>query len=153
MDRLAFEVEPIDLPQRRGTVYGPSDWMVVDQNRVDRYAEATGDRQWIHVDPERARSSAWGGTIAHGNLILALITPMFDTLMIVKPCEQTINYGYDRIRFVSPVPVGSAIRLTAELVHTEGRASAVLCWWKFIVQGDGGSEPVLVAEKLQLFVM
>ncbi|OZC87862.1 hypothetical protein CH272_18620 [Rhodococcus sp. 05-340-1] len=135
-----------------GAVYGPSDWMAIDQGRVDRFAEATGDRQWIHIDPQRARRGALGGTIAHGNLTLALITPMFDSLVIVTPCEQVINYGYDKIRFLTPVRVGSSIRLSAELLNVEERPSALLCSWKFSVHVDYGSKPALVARKLQLFV-
>lgn len=146
MSRSRIEVDPVDLPRLAGAVYGPSGWLAVDQNRVDSFADATGDHQWIHVDPERARRSPLGGTIAHGNLTLALITPMFETVVVVGPCERIVNYGYDRIRFLAPVWVGSGIRATAELMRAQSRQSAVLCSWRFTVESDCRPGPALVAE-------
>ncbi|WP_338889138.1 MaoC family dehydratase [Rhodococcus sovatensis] len=147
----------VELSRSAGTTFGPSEWMAIDQGRVDAYADAVGDRQWIHVDVGRARASPMGATIAHGNFTLALVTPMFDSLVSVQPCARILNYGYDKVRFLAPVRVGSRIRLTAELARVEQRTAAsgeagVLVAWKFTVASDDGTRPAVVAEKLQLFL-
>src|SRR5207253_10291258 len=111
---------PKDLLQHIGRELGPSAWIVVDQAMIDRFADATGDHQWIHVDVERARREMPGGkTIAHGYLTLSLIPRMAATLLEVTRRSRGINYGSNKIRFISPVPAGSRIRLRQRIVNAE----------------------------------
>src|SRR5438132_2397667 len=111
---------PKDLLQHIGRELGPSDWITVDQAMIDRFADATGDHQWIHVDVERARREMPGGkTIAHGYLTLSLIPRMAATLLEITRRSRGINYGSNKIRFISPVPAGSRIRLRQRIVGAE----------------------------------
>src|SRR5205809_1403783 len=111
---------PKDLLQHVGRELGPSAWIVVDQAMIDRFADATGDHQWIHVDVERARREMPGGkTIAHGYLTLSLVPRMAATLLEVTRRSRSINYGSNKIRFISPVPAGSRIRLRQRIVGAE----------------------------------
>ena len=95
-----------------GTVFGPGDWLTIDQQRIDEFAHATSDEQWIHTDPARAAEGPFGTTVAHGFLTLSLLAPLFDELVAFEDAALTINYGLDRVRFPAPVPVGSRIRAT-----------------------------------------
>ena len=104
-----------DLPLHVGAELGHTEWMPVDQRRVDNFAEATEDRQWIHVDPESAASSPFGGTIAHGFLSLSLFSHFLGQLVAVEDANMLVNYGMDRVRFPSPVPVGGRIRASGTL--------------------------------------
>ena len=114
--------EPIRIPSVAalkdfvGKPMGPCDWLAVTQERIDAFAEATGDRQWIHTDPERAKAdSPFGGTIAHGYLTLALAPPLMDELFRVDGCRMTVNYGIEKMRLHEPVPAGARIRVTMEI--------------------------------------
>ncbi|WP_353816615.1 MaoC family dehydratase [Agromyces sp. SYSU T00266] len=100
-----------DLPTLAGVDLGYSDWLEVGQDRIDLFAHATGDDQWIHLDAERARTGPFGTTIAHGFLSLALIAPLWEQVLTVTGSSMSVNYGIDRLRFISPVPAGSAVRL------------------------------------------
>jgi len=111
---------------RPGATFGPSQWVEVTQARVDAFADATDDHQWIHVDPERARSSQWGGTIAHGWLSLALVAPVvFDLLQFER--TMLINYGAERVRFPAPLPAGACVRgrLTIGEITTVGGGTRI----------------------------
>jgi acyl dehydratase len=139
-----------DVSQLRGLIgqpVGVSDWVDVSQARIDAFAEATGDRQWIHVDAERARADTpYGGTIAHGFLTLSLLSAMIRTAVSVGGLRMSINYGLNRVRFVSPVPAGSRVRAhvaLADLSDVEGGVQAV---WNVTVEREGGERPALVAE-------
>src|SRR5215217_7396768 len=106
-----------ELEQLVGEELGASDWHLVDQERVNAFAEVTGDHQWIHVDPERAASGPFGGTIAHGFLTLSMLPQSTFELMHVEDASAAINYGLDKVRFPAPVPVGSRIRATFRIAE------------------------------------
>ena len=106
-----------ELPKLGGSDLGCTDWLEVDQARIDLFAEATGDFQWIHVEPERARHSPFGSTIAHGYLTLSMILPLFEQLLQVEAVTRKLNYGLNSVRFPAPVPVGAKVRLNARLAQ------------------------------------
>src|SRR5213083_691379 len=139
---------PKDLLQHIGRELGPSDWITVDQAMIDRFADATGDHQWIHVDVERARREMPGGkTIAHGYLTLSLVPQMAATLLEVTRRSRGINYGSNKIRFISPVPAGSRIRLRQRIVGAEEVAGGgVRVTSEMTVELEGQERPALVAE-------
>lgn len=133
-----------------GLTLGPSAWIDVDQARIDRFAEATEDRQWIHVDPARAADGPFGATIAHGYLTLSLLAPFAYELLPVDS-SMTVNYGLDRVRFPAPVPAGSRIRATfqvADATPIDGGAQVKVA---ATIERDGGEKPVCVAELLFRF--
>ena len=130
-----------------------SDWMVIEQERIDRFAEATEDRQWIHVDPERAaRESPFKETIAHGFLTLSLLSELARRAMSVGGVRMGINYGLNRVRFISPVPSGASIRGRFTLSALEDIKGGVQATWSVTVEResgrDGGDKPYCVAEWL-----
>jgi acyl dehydratase len=131
-----------------GTVLGPGPWREIDQNRVDLFAEATGDHQWIHVDPERAAHGPFGGTIAHGYLTLSMLPVLMKDLYSVDGVKLGINYGLNKVRFPSPVRVGSKVRLTAEIVSVDQIAGGVQLVLRSTVEADGVDKPVCVAESV-----
>jgi acyl dehydratase len=136
-----------------GESLGTSDWVEVTQDRIDRFADVTGDHQWIHVDPERARHSPLGGTIAHGYLTLSLLPAMIYGLYDVDGVGSKLNYGSNRIRFPAPVPSGSRIRANLKLIAAEdadGGALRVIC--EAAVEREGGGKPVCIAELITLMV-
>jgi acyl dehydratase len=139
---------PQDLSQHVGQELGPSDWITVDQAMIDKFAEATGDHQWIHVDVERARREMPGGkTIAHGYLTLSLVPRLASSLMKVNKVKRGINYGSNRIRFTGTVPAGARVRLRQKLVKVEpveGNGVRVTSEVKMEVEGQ--ERPALVAE-------
>src|SRR3982751_4102940 len=118
--RVTAQIEHLaDLAGRVGEVLGVSDWVTVDQARIDRFADATGDHQWIHVDPVRAAAGPFGGTVAHGYLTLALLIPMWTEILTVRSVRTKVNYGLAKVRFPAPVPSGSRLRTTATLAGFE----------------------------------
>src|SRR5437867_6745496 len=139
---------PDELLQHIGRELGPSEWITVDQAMIDRFADATGDHQWIHVDVERARREMPGGkTIAHGYLTLSLVPRMAATLLEVTRRSRGINYGSNKIRFISPVPAGSRIRLRQRIVNTEEvPGNGVRVTSEMTVEVEGQERPALVAE-------
>jgi acyl dehydratase len=141
---------PKDLKQHVGTVLGPSEWVTVDQAMIDKFADATGDHQWIHVDVERARRDMPGGkTIAHGYLTLSIVPRLAATLLRVQKRRHGINYGSNKVRFISPVPAGSRIRLRQRLVNVEDVANnGVRVTSEMTVEVDGQERPALVAETI-----
>src|SRR6059058_2020622 len=140
--------KPVELLQHVGQELGPSDWMTVDQAIIDKFAEATGDHQWIHVDVERARKEMPGGkTIAHGYLTLALVPRMAATLLEVTRRSRGINYGSNKIRFISPVRAGSRIRLRQRILSAdEVPGDGVRVTSEMTVEVEGQERPALVAE-------
>ena len=142
---------PKDLKQHIGVELGPSEWMTVDQAMIDKFADATGDHQWIHVDVERAKREMPGGkTIAHGYLTLSLLPLLLREVFAVQGARMGINYGVDRIRFTAPVPSGSRVRALARLLSTERRGEGVLCRLGVTVEIEGGERPACVGEVLSL---
>ena len=136
-----------------GRHLGHSDWLEVTQERVDRFAEATGDFQWIHVDAERAAAdSPFGGTIAHGYLTLALTNFFLPQIVEVQGVSMGLNYGLDRVRFPAPVPVGARIRGGAELVDVADIEGGVQTTMHVVVEIEGSDKPACVAVALSRFL-
>ncbi|CCG01277.1 MaoC family dehydratase [Blastococcus saxobsidens] len=130
-----------------GTELGTSDWYEVTQDHVNLFADATGDHQWIHVDVERAtKESPFGGPIAHGYLTLSLLVPLLGQVIAVSDTVMGVNYGLNKVRFPSPVPVGSRVRLTATLAKVEEVAGGKQLTFSCVVERDGGDKPVCIAE-------
>ncbi|MFI7705079.1 MaoC family dehydratase [Nonomuraea sp. NPDC049480] len=135
-----------ELKALAGTDLGRSDWLEITQERVNTFADATNDHQWIHVDPERAKDGPFGGTIAHGYLTLSLLIPLFNELLDIQGMKMSINYGLDKVRFPSPVKVGAKIRLAAtvaEVADVPGDGVQMLL--DFTVEIDGAAKPACVA--------
>jgi acyl dehydratase len=136
-----------DLGGLVGREVATSDWLVVTQDRIDAFADATGDHQWIHVDSERARAETpFGATIAHGFLTLSLISALLRDAVTVEGPRMTLNYGLNRVRFVSPVPSGSRVRARIALGGIEDRGDSIQATWSVSVEREGGARPALVAE-------
>jgi acyl dehydratase len=130
-----------------GQEIGASDWLVIAQDRVNAFADATGDHQWIHVDEARAaEETPFGTTIAHGFLTLSLISALVRDTMSVGGLRMAINYGLNRVRFVSPVPTGSRVRARVSLVSVADVDDAVQATWNVTVEREGADRPALVAE-------
>jgi acyl dehydratase len=129
---------------------GASDWHRVDQQQIDAFAEATGDRQWIHVDPERAKAGPFGGTVAHGYLTLSLLPSLLSQVLRITDMRTRINYGIDRLRFTAPVPSGSDVRVKARLLSSEPRGEGVLYKLGVEVEVRDQPRPALVGQVLYL---
>jgi acyl dehydratase len=141
-----------ELPSLVGEELGHSEWHDVTQERVDAFADVTGDHQWIHVDRERAAAGPFGGTIAHGYLTLSLLPALMGEVWRVDGVRMGINYGLNRVRFPSPVPVGSRVRAVGrlkEVTPVDGGVQAVV---EATVEVDGASKPACVAETVVRFV-
>jgi acyl dehydratase len=130
-----------------GDVYGPSSWIDVPQEKITAFADATGDQQWIHVDPERAKDGPFGTTIAHGYLTLSLL-PVASYEVIPRQGGMGINYGLNKVRFPAPVPVGSRLRATFEVVGLEEHDWGGQATMQATVEREGGEKPVCVAETI-----
>ena len=135
-----------------GTHIGFSEWMEITQERVDVFADATGDRQWIHVDPVRAADGPYGKTIAHGYLTLSLLPLLGAEAMTIRGFTMIINYGLERVRFPEAVPVGSRIRAGIKLASLQRRPSGVQLTSEVTVEIEGVDRPALVAETVRLLV-
>jgi acyl dehydratase len=135
-----------------GAQLGPTDWLEVTQDRVNVFADATDDHQWIHVDPERAASGPFGGTIAHGLLTLSLLPHFTQQLYAVGNIAMAINYGYNKVRFLTPVRVGSKIRARAEIAKVDQLDGAVQATVTVTVEIDGSAKPAAVAESIVRFI-
>jgi acyl dehydratase len=128
-----------------GRDLGRSDWLEITQERVNQFADATGDHQWIHVDTERAAQGPFGGTIAHGYLTLSLIIPLFAGLLEIKGVSMGVNYGLEKVRFPSPVRVGSKIRLAGTVAEATEVSGGVQLTVDFTIEIDGQAKPACVA--------
>jgi len=129
-----------------GRRLGPSDWLPVDQDRIDRFAEATGDHQWIHVDPDRAKDGPFGATIAHGYLTLSLIPLFAAQTYRIENRRMGLNYGLNKVRFITPVRVGSRLRGITEVVQVDDVDGGVQVVWRTTVEIEGEPRPACVAE-------
>jgi acyl dehydratase len=136
---------------RVGEKMGPTDWLQIDQRRVDLFAEATGDHQWIHVDPEKARDGPFGGTIAHGYLTLSLVNYFLPQLQEVRGVSMGVNYGCGKVRFPAPVRVGKRIRATGELASAEPVGGGVQATVVVTVEIEGEDKPACVVETISRF--
>ena len=136
-----------EVPGLVGQELGTSDWFEVTQDRVDTFAEATGDHQWIHVDVERAKAeSPFGGPIAHGYLTLSLLVPLFAQVIVVTDTAMGVNYGLNKVRFPSPVPVGAKVRLTASLKAVEEVTGGLQLTFSAVIEREGSEKPACIAE-------
>ncbi|HEX6411926.1 MAG TPA: MaoC family dehydratase [Burkholderiales bacterium] len=142
------------LPRFVGLELGASDWVAIDQERIDRFAECTGDRQWIHVDVERARrESPFGGPIAHGYLSLSLVAPQAIELGIIPPdAAAGLNYGLDKVRFLAPVKAGARVRTRVSLSSIEVESGRTLLKLLCTLDIEGEPKPALVAEMLCMLI-
>ncbi|WP_055479915.1 MaoC family dehydratase [Sphaerimonospora mesophila] len=132
-----------------GRDLGHSDWLEIAQERVNTFADATDDHQWIHVDPERAKDGPFGATIAHGYLTLSLIIPLFNELLDIQGVRMSINYGLDKVRFPAPVKVGSRIRLAGRVASVDEVAgNGVQMLLDFTVEIEGADKPACVARAI-----
>jgi acyl dehydratase len=135
-----------ELEQAACRELGTSGWHEVTQQQIDLFAEATGDRQWIHVDPEAAAKGPFGTTVAHGYLTLSMLPMMLSEIVSVTDATMGVNYGTEKIRFTSPVPSGSRVRLNAKLVRAERRGASVVWTVGVRVEIEGEDKPALVGE-------
>ena len=137
-----------ELEGRVGQEVAVSPWYRITQERIAAFADATDDHQWIHVDPARARSGPFGGTIAHGFLTLSLLPELMHQAVHVADGKMGVNYGLNRLRFTSPVPSGASVRARFTLAKLEKIDGGVQITWNVTVERDGGDKPCLVAEWL-----
>jgi acyl dehydratase len=135
-----------------GAELGPTDWLEVTQDRVNLFADATDDHQWIHVDPERAANGPFGGTIAHGLLTLSLLPHFTHQLYTVDNIAMAINYGYNKVRFITPVRVGAKIRARAQIAKVDQLDGAVQATVTVTVEIDGSDKPAAAAESIVRFI-
>lgn len=135
-----------DLVAHTGQEVGRSNWHELTRARVQAFADATGDHQWIHLDEERAAAGHFGGTIAHGYLTLALTPAVLSEAVDLTGCAAVVNYGIDRLRFPAPVPVGSRVRGIVELARAEEIPGGVQAVWKLTYEIEGRDKPACVAE-------
>jgi acyl dehydratase len=131
-----------------GKEIGPTDWYEVTQERINAFADATGDHQWIHVDPERAAASPLGTTIAHGLFSLALGPQFSYQLLSFEGFAHGLNYGYDKVRFPAPLPSGSRVRMTVTLQSAERVQGGIQIRSTQVVEAEGTAKPIMVAEAL-----
>jgi acyl dehydratase len=136
----------------QGSQFGPTDWMEITQDRVNLFADATDDHQWIHVDPQKAADGPYGGTIAHGLLTLSLLPHFSHQLYRVDNVTMAINYGYNKVRFITPVPVGAKVRARGELTSVNQLEGAVQATTTITVEIDGSHKPAAVAESIVRFI-
>ncbi|MGQ3179565.1 MAG: MaoC family dehydratase [Blastomonas fulva] len=132
-----------------GERLGRTDWLEITQQRIDQFAEATGDHQWIHVDIERAKAGPFGGPIAHGFLTLSLLPRFYETAFDVTESRMGVNYGLNRVRFMSPVPVGKRLRARMKLLTSEPIADdGIQMTWETTIELEGAAKPACVAESV-----
>lgn len=135
-----------------GSQLGPTDWLEIDQERVNLFADATDDHQWIHVDPERAADGPFGGPIAHGLLTLSLLPHFSHQLYRVDNVALAVNYGYDKVRFISPVKVGARIRARGEITAIKQLEGAVQATTTITVEIEDATKPAAVAESIVRYI-
>ncbi|MFD5817819.1 MaoC family dehydratase [Streptomyces sp. NPDC127038] len=140
-----------ELRDAVGEQLGYTDWVEIEQKRIDLFAEATGDHQWIHVDPEKAAAGPFGTTIAHGYLTLSLLPLFGPQLISVEGVRMGVNYGTNKVRFPAPVPVGSRLRSTATITAVDEVPGGVQVSVAFTVEREGGEKPVCVAESVSRY--
>jgi acyl dehydratase len=138
-----------ELPSLKGQQLGVSGWFDITQQRVNTFADATDDHQWIHVDVERAsQQSPFGGPVGHGFLTLSLFVPMWSQVLVVTDAAMVVNYGLNKVRFPAPVPVGSKVRLTATLADVTEVTGGLQLTVGGVIEREGGDKPVCVLESV-----
>jgi acyl dehydratase len=137
-----------ELDSRVGQEVAVSPWLEIRQDRIDQFAKATEDFQWIHLDQERAKQSPFGGTIAHGFLTLSMLPRLTELAFTLTDRKMSINYGLNKVRFTSPVPSGSKIRGRFTLAKVDPIEGGIQTTWSVVIEREGGDKPVMVAETL-----
>jgi acyl dehydratase len=148
---MTTSVTYAELPGLVGADLGYSDWFEITQERINTFADATDDQQWIHTDPERAKTGPFGAAIAHGFLTLSLTIPMWGQILDVTDVDTKVNYGLDKVRFVSPVKAGSRIRMNAVLASLTEVNGGVQLGVDMTVEIEGGEKPAVIAHALHRF--
>ena len=144
---MATTTTMAELPSLKGQELGTSPWIEITQERVNTFADATDDHQWIHVDVERAKQeSPFGGPVAHGYLTLSLLSPLWSQVLTVTDATAVLNYGLNKVRFPSPVPVGGKIRLTATLTDVAEAKGGLQVTVSAVIELEGSDKPACVAE-------
>ena len=151
MTRIFTQID--ELRAAAGTTMGPTEWLTIEQSRVDGFADATDDHQWIHVDVERSRHGPFGATIAHGYLTLSLCSYFLPQLMRVEISGMGINYGLDRVRFPAPVRVGSRIRGRGEIISVTDVTGGIQTVVRVTIEVEGSERPACVADTISLFMV
>lgn len=141
-----------ELSNLVGTESVGDEWLTIDQGRIDAFAGATGDFQWIHVEPERAASGPFGATVAHGYLTLALLPTLTEGLLEIGGVRMAVNYGLDKVRFLQPVLVGSRLRARSEVMSVDESQQGYRVGMKVTVEIEGSDRPALVADTIVLFI-
>jgi acyl dehydratase len=135
-----------------GTPLGETEWVQITQERVNQFADATGDHQWIHVDPARAKDGPFGACIAHGYLTLSMVSLFMPQLLDVRNTKMGINYGCDKVRFITPVRVGKRVRGRGEVIKAEPVEGGAQVWTRTTIEVEGESRPACVAETISRFI-
>ena len=141
---------PAELSNLVGTELVGEEWLTIDQGRIDAFAGATGDFQWIHVEPDRAAGGPFGATVAHGYLTLALIPMLTEGLLDVGGVDATVNYGFDKVRFVQPVVVGSRLRARCEVTAVDESGAGYRVAMRVTIEIEGSDRPALVADSIAM---
>jgi acyl dehydratase len=147
---MSTELTLAELEGAAGLELEPSDWVTIEQRAIEQFADATGDHQWIHVDPERAAQGPFGTTVAHGYLSLSLLPGLLGTMLSVTDARMGINYGIEKVRFTAPVPSGSRVRLKGTITSAEKRGEGVLYHVAAEVEIEGSEKPAMVGEVVYL---
>ncbi|MBA54957.1 MAG: dehydratase [Pseudomonadales bacterium] len=142
---------PLDLEAAVGQQLGASEWLTIDQDRINLFADATGDHQWIHVDPEQAKHGSFGCTIAHGYLTLSLVNMFLPQIIDVQGISMGVNYGADKLRFPAPVKVNSRVRGVGELISVEQVKGGVQAVIRVTVEIEGGDRPACVVDTISRY--
>jgi acyl dehydratase len=142
---------PAALIGSEGTTLGPTDWLAIEQDRVNGFADVTGDHQWIHVDAERAKDGPFGGTIAHGYLTMSLVNYFLPQLIEVRGFAHAVNVGADRLRFLAPVRVGARIRGVGEIISIEEIKGAIQSVVRVTVEIEGSEKPACVVDTISRY--
>jgi acyl dehydratase len=143
---------PFELEAALGQTFGPTEWLLIDQDRINKFADATGDHQWIHVDVEKAKTGPFGATVAHGFLTLSLTNLFLPELIEVRGISMGLNYGLNKIRFPAVVPAGTRIRGKGELISVEKQSGGgIQSIMRITVEVEGGGKPACVAEAISLW--
>jgi len=143
--------QPKDLLTMIGQDLGSSPWLDVTQARIDLFAEATDDHQWIHVDVERAKDGPFGGPIAHGYLTLSLLIPLWSEILVIEDMDMAVNYGLNKVRFPAPVPAGARVQVTATLADAEEVPGGIQATVDAVMRVDGADKPVCTAQMVHRY--
>ena len=143
--------QPKDLLTMIGDDLGSSPWLDVTQERIDTFADATDDHQWIHVAVERAKTGPFGGPIAHGYLTLSLLIPLWSEILVIEDMDMAVNYGLNRVRFPAPVPAGSRVQVSATLADAEEVPGGIQATVDAVMRVEGAEKPVCIAQMVHRY--